>query len=415
MGVKHSKVSAEPDGPDSVQVQASDWNALHLNDAESANQLLAGPASGAPAVPGFRALVDADIPAAVARDSELHAALTVSGIPNYITLVGQDIVRALIDLASHVTGLLPWAKLDKGGSSLADLATRPHSALSDAPATAHHANVNDPTAGEKAALPGTSGVPGAGNKYVTNADPRNSDTRTPTSHDDTKHSDGPNEKTVNKGAANGYASLDADALVPDAQIPSGVMRDAEHTAIGDAAPHHAQSHGAAQHSAESDAAAIHDNVAGEIAALTEKATPVNADLLVIEDSAAANAKKKVQVGNLPAAGKIRNAITVPVKNPLPGIANDAAAQPLLAPFALTNCTKLKAIARDVLGTTATFRVTIAGVDKGSVTINATAATGTATVAAFSVAEDDEVDVDETAGGVDAISVAVEIIGEQAVF
>ncbi|KKK74593.1 hypothetical protein LCGC14_2882230, partial [marine sediment metagenome] len=36
--------------------------------------------------------------------------------------------------------------------------------------------------------------------------------------------------------------------------------------------------------------------------VVEKATPVNADLLLIEDSAAANAKKKVQVGNLPGGG-----------------------------------------------------------------------------------------------------------------
>lgn len=45
--------------------------------------------------------------------------------------------------------------------------------------------------------------------------------------------------------------------------------------------------------------AIHDNVSGEIAAITEKTTPVNADLIVIEDSAASNAKKRVQLGNIP--------------------------------------------------------------------------------------------------------------------
>jgi hypothetical protein len=39
-----------------------------------------------------------------------------------------------------------------------------------------------PTAGELAALVGTSGTPGSGNKYVTNADSRNSDARTPTAH-----------------------------------------------------------------------------------------------------------------------------------------------------------------------------------------------------------------------------------------
>lgn len=51
-----------------------------------------------------------------------------------------------------------------------------------------------------------------------------------------------------------------------------------------------------------DPDAIHDNVSGEIAAIAEKASPVSGDLLLIEDSAAGNAKKKVQVGNLPGGG-----------------------------------------------------------------------------------------------------------------
>lgn len=45
-----------------------------------------------------------------------------------------------------------------------------------------HSNANDPSAGEKAALAGTSGSPGSGNKYVTDADPRNTNARTPTAH-----------------------------------------------------------------------------------------------------------------------------------------------------------------------------------------------------------------------------------------
>jgi len=49
-----------------------------------------------------------------------------------------------------------------------------------------------------------------------------------------------------------------------------------------------------------DSTAFHTTAAGEINALTEKTTPVSADLLLIEDSAASNVKKKVQVGNLPA-------------------------------------------------------------------------------------------------------------------
>lgn len=54
----------------------------------------------------------------------------------------------------------------------------------------------------------------------------------------------------------------------------------------------------------SDTDAIHDNISGEIAAVTEKGTPVSADLLLIEDSAASNAKKRIQIGNLNPTGVI---------------------------------------------------------------------------------------------------------------
>ena len=47
-----------------------------------------------------------------------------------------------------------------------------------------------------------------------------------------------------------------------------------------------------------DADAIHDNVNGEINAITAKATPVGADVMVIEDSAASFAKKLVTLTNL---------------------------------------------------------------------------------------------------------------------
>jgi len=51
--------------------------------------------------------------------------------------------------------------------------------------------------------------------------------------------------------------------------------------------------------AGTDNAAIHDDVAAEISAITEKTTPVGNDLIVIEDSAASDAKKKVKLSNLP--------------------------------------------------------------------------------------------------------------------
>lgn len=50
-----------------------------------------------------------------------------------------------------------------------------------------------------------------------------------------------------------------------------------------------------------DTTAIHKAISSEISAITEKTLPVSADLLLIEDSAASNTKKRLQIGNLPFA------------------------------------------------------------------------------------------------------------------
>lgn len=51
-----------------------------------------------------------------------------------------------------------------------------------------------------------------------------------------------------------------------------------------------------------DDTALHSDATSEISVIAEKTSPVSADLLVIEDSEAGNAKKRVQVGNLPGGG-----------------------------------------------------------------------------------------------------------------
>jgi hypothetical protein len=76
---------------------------------------------------------------------------------------------------------------------------------------ATHSPSNDPAAGEKAALPGTSGTPGAGNKYVTDADGRNANARTPTAHHATHEAGGGDEI-----AAPGYALAVVGGLIPNA-------------------------------------------------------------------------------------------------------------------------------------------------------------------------------------------------------
>ena len=52
---------------------------------------------------------------------------------------------------------------------------------------------------------------------------------------------------------------------------------------------------------DTDDDAIHDNVAGEIAAITEKTSPVAADILLIEDSEDSNNKKRIAISSLSAA------------------------------------------------------------------------------------------------------------------
>lgn len=42
--------------------------------------------------------------------------ITLAGIPNYITIAGQVITRALIDLTTHITGRLPFANLTQGSA-----------------------------------------------------------------------------------------------------------------------------------------------------------------------------------------------------------------------------------------------------------------------------------------------------------
>lgn len=71
-----------------------------------------------------------------------------------------------------------------------------------------------------------------------------------------------------------------------------------------------------------DSTAIHDNVAAEISAITEKTSPVSADLAIIEDSQDSNNKKKVQLGNiLPSAFQATATANTTITSTTPTVIN----------------------------------------------------------------------------------------------
>jgi phage-related tail fiber protein len=91
-----------------------------------------------------------------------------------IEIVGDDLrVKALGITDAHV------AAANKDGSAATPGMRTLGAGASQA---ASGADLRFPTAAEKAALAGTNGAPGAGNRYVTDSDPRNTNARTPTSH-----------------------------------------------------------------------------------------------------------------------------------------------------------------------------------------------------------------------------------------
>ena len=67
-----------------------------------------------------------------------------------------------------------------------------------------------------------------------------------------------------------------------------------------------------------DANAVHVNVGGEINGITAKATPTSSDLLIIEDAADSNNKKKITIADLPATSDA-NAVHVNASNEITAI------------------------------------------------------------------------------------------------
>jgi len=111
--------------------------------------------------------------------------------------------HAIMDAADHTSTITP-GKLIKAAATtgLPAEATNTDTEVAAA-VTASHANTNDPSAGQKAALPGTSGTPSDTNRYVTDADARNTNSRTPSAHKTSHEPGGADAMTVDAAAATG--------------------------------------------------------------------------------------------------------------------------------------------------------------------------------------------------------------------
>jgi len=173
-----------------------------------------------------------------------------------------------------------------------------------------------PTAGQ--ALIATSGTAASWQTLLTSNLPANvtkaaasAGTATDVSRSDHKH-DITTATAVSVGTANAEGT--ATSLARADHVHSGLTRGASDFSaftlkaapvaadvilIEDSAAAGAKKYVTAGTLPTTDSNALHKTTSAEISALTEKTTPVDADVVVIEDSAASYAKKKVQLLNLP--------------------------------------------------------------------------------------------------------------------
>jgi hypothetical protein len=214
------------------------------------------------------------------------------------------------------------SKLRVKAESITDSHIAPAAAIAESKLAlnyATHSNANDPTSGEKAALPGTSGTPSGTNKYVTNDDVRNTNDRYPTTHGMGGGSHGADSLPNIKSKVTSGTLITSDPAEISTLTLKGTPVTNDLLMIEDSADSNnkkritvgsiaagAHAIGGAIHTADtianiktkvSDGSLI-TTAAGEITALTEKTTPLGVDMVLAESIADTNAKREIAVSNL---------------------------------------------------------------------------------------------------------------------
>jgi hypothetical protein len=104
------------------------------------------------------------------------------------------------------------------------------------------------------------------------------------------------------------------------QTATGELDDSTYDADSFAAASHEHVEADITDLDHTDASAVHDNVAGEINAVADKATPDDADVILIEDSVDSWAKKKITVSDIAGSGTDNDAIHDNVNGEIQAIA-----------------------------------------------------------------------------------------------
>lgn len=162
------------------------------------------------------------------------------------------------------------------------------------------------------------------------------------------------------GGTDVFAWVDASQTLTNKTLTTPTIGD-----FTNAAHNHEGAAGGATLASAATPSAIHDDVASEISGLTLKGSPVSGDFIMIEDSAAGNAKKYITIGTLPAGGEINDL----VGDGINGIADDQLAVGTGASTAAYQTLPNGAVSYDTTGGTFSQAATTDLSDSSAVVLN----------------------------------------------